>query len=145
MLGFVFLFVIKNNMFTTVLVARFSLHSLGRSQVKWHKLNLVKVQLRLYQNHFGRGITKPWYDKRTWRFLSTLIHSWAAIVPVSSLHFKLKNCTVLSVLLKAKLSGEFCLAIESISTILSAGWNKTSSSIPTFRFFGNFPWNGGST
>ena len=72
------------------------------------KLNLVKVQLFSYRNHCGSGITKP-YDKRTWRFLSALIHSWTAIIPISSLHFKLKSCTLLSALLKVKFSGEYQL------------------------------------
>ena len=57
--------------------------------------------------------------------ISILIHSWTVGIPVSSLNFKLKSCTLLSSLLKVKFwgilfSGEFCSDIESISTILSA-------------------------
>ena len=78
-----------------------------------------------------------WY-KRTWRFLSPLIHSWTARIPVSSLHFKVKSCTLLSRVLKVKFSGGSCSDIESISTILSAAWNKTNPSSQIFRILGDF-------
>ena len=78
-----------------------------------------------------------WY-KRTWRFLYALIHSWTARIPVPSIHFKLKSCTLFSSLLKVKFSGESCSDIESILTILSSAWNKTNSSSQIFRFLGDF-------
>ena len=46
--------------------------------------------------------------------------------------------TIISSLSKVKFLGEFCLDIESISTILSAAWNKTNSSTPIFSFLGYF-------
>ena len=48
------------------------------------------------------------------------------------------SCTLLSSLLKVKFSGKFCSHIESISTILSAAWNKTNSSSHIFCFLGDF-------
>ena len=45
---------------------------------------------------------------------------------------------LLSSLLKMKFSGELSLDIESVSTILSAAWNKTNSSSQIFRFLGDF-------
>ena len=66
-----------------------------------------KVQLILYRNHCGISITKPWYEKRTWRFLSPLIHSWTSRIPVSSLDFKLKYSRLLSSLKKMKFSGSY--------------------------------------
>ena len=62
--------------------------------------------------------------------------TWTARI-VSSLHFKLKSCTLIWSLLKVKLSEEFCSDMEWIWTILSAAWNKTKSSTPTFRFLGD--------
>ena len=58
--------------------------------------------------------------------------------PVSSLKFKLENCVILSSLFKVKYCGEFCWDIESISTILSAVWNKIKSSTQFFCFLGGF-------
>ena len=66
-----------------------------------------KVQLILYRNHCGSSITKPWYEKRTWRFLSPPIHSWTSRIPVSSLDFKLKYSLLLSSLKKVKFSGSY--------------------------------------
>ena len=63
------------------------------------------------------------------------IHSWMARIPLSSLHFKLKSCTLLSSLLQVKFSGGFCSDIESISTILSTASNKTNSYTPFFLFY----------
>ena len=45
---------------------------------------------------------------------------------------------LLSSLLKVKFPGEFFSDIESISTILSAAWNKTNSSSQMFCFLGDF-------
>ena len=47
--------------------------------------------MSFYRNHCGSSITKPWYEKRTWKFLSALIHSWTARIPVSSFN---RDCLV---------------------------------------------------
>ena len=99
----------------------------------------------MYQNHSLSGITKPWYDKKIWNCLSIVMHSWTAGMPVFSLDFKLKSCTLLSSLVKVKFSGELYSGIESISTILLTAWNKTNSSTPIFYSFPErIPGNGGS-
>ena len=51
---------------------------------------------------------------------------------------QIRHYMLLSSLLKVKFSGEFCSDIESISTILSAAWNKTNSSSQMFCFLGDF-------
>ena len=56
------------------------------------------------RNHSGSGITKPWYDKQTWRFLSILMHSWTTGILVSALDYELKSCTLLSSFLKMTFS-----------------------------------------
>ena len=73
-----------------------------------------------------------------WRFLSILIHSWTAKIPVSPLHFKLKHFTLLSSFLEVKFSDEFCSNIQPISTILVEVWSKTNSSTPIFSVLGDF-------
>ena len=46
--------------------------------------------------------------------------------------------TIIASYSKVKFSGEFFLDIESISTTLSAAWNKINSSTPIFSFLGDF-------
>ena len=43
-----------------------------------HRRLLLKVQLCSHRNHCRSCITKSWYNKWTWRFLSALILSWTA-------------------------------------------------------------------